>query len=471
MARTRRRRVNVLAISAGAIRLASGVSFLVAPEAANRWWGDDEDSGPTASLLLRSMGYRDALIGGLLLWSGLRGSPTATGLVPRVGRGRRRGSRRRDREPGPHEHPDSRCGGSAAPPWASGSGCSARCVRSGADHGERPRRHGSALLSARRIRVRRALPQPGARTRGLVGLARGRDRSVRQGQETNAETFFAGLDVHALDSTDAVRPFEAGGDAIAAPSPMHPSYEDRADVPDVIFASVPPELAGHLAAVWEEPFRAAGADARRPVPPPPPDAAARPRPGPVARRPPGRASPRDRDEDDRRDPRPGSRSPARLGHTLATMPEDVTDLAAATDLDAVEREMLGDDALGRVAPRRVLGRAPPRAGAARGSPHRGVAAEPGECDLVVRPRPRPRHRAAQRRGHRALQAALACRRAVAATRSAASWSTTRTDGPRPARRERWRTPRPISTGCSARTTTRRCCSSSVGSSASSASPR
>ena len=29
------------------------------------------------------MGYRDALIGGLLLWSGLRGSPSVAGLVPR----------------------------------------------------------------------------------------------------------------------------------------------------------------------------------------------------------------------------------------------------------------------------------------------------------------------------------------------------------------------------------------------------
>lgn len=66
------RRFDGMAIAAGAIRFASGVSFLVAPEAANRLWGDSEDSGPTASLLLRSMGYRDALIGGLLLGAGLR---------------------------------------------------------------------------------------------------------------------------------------------------------------------------------------------------------------------------------------------------------------------------------------------------------------------------------------------------------------------------------------------------------------
>jgi hypothetical protein len=71
------RRVDMLAVLAGSIRLASGVSFLVAPEAANRLWGDAEDSGPTASLLLRSMGYRDALIGALLLRAGIRGDGSA----------------------------------------------------------------------------------------------------------------------------------------------------------------------------------------------------------------------------------------------------------------------------------------------------------------------------------------------------------------------------------------------------------
>lgn len=80
------------------------------------------------------------------------------------------------------------------------------------------------------------------------------------GDETYAPTFFDGLDVHFLDSTDAVKTFEAGGDAIAAPQPMHPSYEDREGVPDVVFAAVPPELAGHLAEVWETPLRDAGAD-------------------------------------------------------------------------------------------------------------------------------------------------------------------------------------------------------------------
>ncbi|QXC62469.1 glycosyltransferase [Aquihabitans sp. G128] len=81
-----------------------------------------------------------------------------------------------------------------------------------------------------------------------------------EGDETHAPTFFAGLDVHHLDSTEAAARFAAGGDAIAAPLPMHPSYEDRVGVPDVVLAAVPPELAGHLAAVWEPPLQGARAD-------------------------------------------------------------------------------------------------------------------------------------------------------------------------------------------------------------------
>lgn len=64
------------ALLAGGIRLASGLSFLVDPLRANRWWGDPETPAPTGQLLLRSMGYRDALIGGLLLSAALRGRDT-----------------------------------------------------------------------------------------------------------------------------------------------------------------------------------------------------------------------------------------------------------------------------------------------------------------------------------------------------------------------------------------------------------
>ena len=64
------------ALLAGSIRLASGISFLVDPLRANRLWGDPDLPAPTARLLLRSMGYRDALIGGLLAAAALRGRDT-----------------------------------------------------------------------------------------------------------------------------------------------------------------------------------------------------------------------------------------------------------------------------------------------------------------------------------------------------------------------------------------------------------
>ncbi|MBU9765331.1 hypothetical protein FR943_15940 [Mycobacterium sp. TNTM28] len=64
------------ALAAGALRFASGVSFLVDPKRADRLWGGRQLPDATAQLLWRSMGYRDALIGGLLLVAGLRGRDT-----------------------------------------------------------------------------------------------------------------------------------------------------------------------------------------------------------------------------------------------------------------------------------------------------------------------------------------------------------------------------------------------------------
>src|SRR3546814_881051 len=52
------------ALAVGGIRLASGISFLVDPLRANKLWGSPDKPDATAQLLLRSMGYRDALIGG-----------------------------------------------------------------------------------------------------------------------------------------------------------------------------------------------------------------------------------------------------------------------------------------------------------------------------------------------------------------------------------------------------------------------
>jgi hypothetical protein len=68
--------VDYAALTAGSIRLVSGVSFLISPEKANKFWGDPEPPVPTTRLLLHSMGYRDALIGGLLVHAALRGRDT-----------------------------------------------------------------------------------------------------------------------------------------------------------------------------------------------------------------------------------------------------------------------------------------------------------------------------------------------------------------------------------------------------------
>ena len=67
------------AVAVGALRGASGVSFLLSPQRADRLWGGEPDDSPKAALLLRSMGYRDALVGGSLLWAGWHGHPTTAG--------------------------------------------------------------------------------------------------------------------------------------------------------------------------------------------------------------------------------------------------------------------------------------------------------------------------------------------------------------------------------------------------------
>ncbi len=77
--------IDRFALAAGGIRLASGVAFLVDPLRANRFWGDPDKPTPTTQLLLRSMGYRDALIGGLLAASALRGRNARGWLLASAG--------------------------------------------------------------------------------------------------------------------------------------------------------------------------------------------------------------------------------------------------------------------------------------------------------------------------------------------------------------------------------------------------
>jgi hypothetical protein len=71
-----RQPLDVFAELAGASRVITGISFVVAPESAHRMWGGPADPGPWVSPFVRSTGYRDVLIGGLLLNAGLRGRPT-----------------------------------------------------------------------------------------------------------------------------------------------------------------------------------------------------------------------------------------------------------------------------------------------------------------------------------------------------------------------------------------------------------
>ena len=73
------------ALAAGTIRLASGILFLIDPVRANRLWGDSDEPVTTTRLLLRSMGYRDTLISGLLATAALRGRTPAAGSSRSVG--------------------------------------------------------------------------------------------------------------------------------------------------------------------------------------------------------------------------------------------------------------------------------------------------------------------------------------------------------------------------------------------------
>lgn len=78
------------------------------------------------------------------------------------------------------------------------------------------------------------------------------------GATSHAATFFAGLDVQALDFTSAVSEFEQGRDPMAAPVPMHPSFEDRPGVPDRVFAALGEADYRHQVAVWRSLLEGAG---------------------------------------------------------------------------------------------------------------------------------------------------------------------------------------------------------------------
>jgi glycosyltransferase involved in cell wall biosynthesis len=75
------------------------------------------------------------------------------------------------------------------------------------------------------------------------------------GRPGDAHEFFEGLDVRPVDYTAAME----ADDPLRAPSPLHPSYEDRPGAPDRVFASVDDETYEHLVKRWEVALGEAGA--------------------------------------------------------------------------------------------------------------------------------------------------------------------------------------------------------------------
>jgi glycosyltransferase involved in cell wall biosynthesis len=75
------------------------------------------------------------------------------------------------------------------------------------------------------------------------------------GAESNAETFFKGFDVHSLDYTEALKL----DDPLKGDPPMHPSFEDRPDAADRVFAKVDDDAYEHLVETWQQALADAGA--------------------------------------------------------------------------------------------------------------------------------------------------------------------------------------------------------------------
>jgi glycosyltransferase involved in cell wall biosynthesis len=76
-----------------------------------------------------------------------------------------------------------------------------------------------------------------------------------RGGHADAERFFAGLDVRPLDYTEAI----AAADPLAHDPPMHPSFEDRDDAPDRVFARVDDAAYERLVDTWSDVLQEAGA--------------------------------------------------------------------------------------------------------------------------------------------------------------------------------------------------------------------
>ena len=94
-----------------------------------------------------------------------------------------------------------------------------------------------------------ALPHTGWDVRVLSGSLR------VPGRPGDATEFYAGLDVHPVDMSDAL----AAPDPMLADPPLHPSYEDRPGAKDRIFAALDDDVFEHHADVWSRALEAADA--------------------------------------------------------------------------------------------------------------------------------------------------------------------------------------------------------------------
>jgi glycosyltransferase involved in cell wall biosynthesis len=97
--------------------------------------------------------------------------------------------------------------------------------------------------------VARGLPEHGWDVKLVAGSL------GAEGEQSHAATFFAGVDVQAMDYSEAAE----ADDPLAHDPPFQPSYEDRPDAPDRVFAAVDDATYERLVAVWEEELARAGA--------------------------------------------------------------------------------------------------------------------------------------------------------------------------------------------------------------------